>query len=159
MASAFSLNRVELIGNLGQDPEMKTTPQGVSYCSFSVATTESYKGQDGNWIENTDWHNITLWSRLAERAAKSLQKGSKVYIEGRLKHNKYEKDGVTRYFTEVRADNFISMVPRSESGDYSSGGGSYNQPQAAAPAYQTPQNPSSYAPPAESAEFDDDVPF
>lgn len=158
MASAISLNRVELIGNLGQDPEMKTIPQGTSVCTLRVATSDNYKGQDGNWVENTDWHTVILWDRLAERAAKSLQKGSKVYIEGRLKHNKYEKDGVTRYFTEVRADNFISMAPRSESGDYS-GGGSYNQPQAAAPAYQTPQNTNTYAPPAESAEFDDDVPF
>jgi single-strand DNA-binding protein len=156
MASAFSLNRVELIGNLGQDPEMKTTPQGVSYCTFSVATTESYKGQDGNWIENTDWHSVTLWDRLAERAAKNLKKGSKVYIEGRLKHRSYEKDGVTRYVTDIRADNFISMAAKSESGDYSGGG--YNQPTSAAPAYQTPQNPSSFAP-VESAEFDDDVPF
>lgn len=156
MASAFSLNRVELIGNLGQDPEMKSTPQGVSYCTFSVATTESYKGQDGNWIENTDWHNVTLWDRLAERAAKNLKKGSKVYIEGRLKHRSYEKDGVTRYITDIRADNFISMMPKGESGDYQGGG--YNQPSSSAPAYQTPQNPMPQAP-ADNSEFDDDVPF
>lgn len=158
MASAFSLNRVELIGNLGQDPEMKTTPQGTSVCTLRVATTESYKGQDGNWVETTDWHTVTLWDRLAERAAKNLKKGSKVFVEGRLKHRSYEKDGITRYVTEVRADNFISMTAKSESGDYS-GNSSYNQPQASAPAYQTPQNPSTIAPPVESAEFDDDVPF
>ncbi len=157
MASAISLNRVELIGNLGQDPEMKTTPQGVSVCTLRVATSDSYKGQDGNWVENTDWHTVILWDRLAERAAKNLKKGSKVYIEGRLKHRSYEKDGVTRYVTEIRGDNMISMMPR-ESGDYS-GGGSYNQPQAAAPAYQTPQNPATYNAPTESPEFDDDVPF
>lgn len=170
MASAFSLNRVTLIGNIGQAPELRQTPQGTPVCKFSMATTQSYKDKNDNWQDKTEWHNIVLWSRLAERAANYLQKGSKVYVEGSLTTRTYEKDGVTRYFTEVRADNFINM--EKTGGQGGGGGQSYgsyggNQAYGGSPAGggqaapQQQQQQGGQMPPEEHIqdEFDDDVPF
>ena len=81
---ARSLNRVQLIGNLGKDPELRATPSGKSVCTLSVATTESYKNSSGEWQDNTEWHRVVLWERLADVAAQYLKTGSKVFIEGRL---------------------------------------------------------------------------
>lgn len=111
---AKSLNRVTIIGNLGRDPEISALPSGNTVCKFSVATTESYKDKNGNWQDITDWHNVVLWERLAEFAQKNLHKGSKVYIEGKLKSRSYEKDGVTRYVTEIKGENIVLMSERSQ---------------------------------------------
>lgn len=113
--AGIGLNRVTLIGNLGKDPDLRTTPQGNSVCSFPLATTERYKDRNGEWKDITDWHEITLWDNLAERARKSLRKGSKVFIEGKLKTRSYEKDGITRYRTEVRGQTLILLDPRQPS--------------------------------------------
>lgn len=112
---ARSLNRVELIGNLGQDPELRSTPQGVSVCTLRIATSESYKDKNsGEWKEVTEWHRVVLWENLAEYAAKSLKKGSKVFTEGKLKSRSYDdKDGITRYVTEIYGNSLIILDPKS----------------------------------------------
>jgi len=113
---AKSFNRVTLIGNLGHDPELRSTPQGQNVATLNIATTESFKDKSGEWKESTDWHRVILWNRLADIAKDYLKKGSKVYIEGKLKSRSYEdKDGVTRYITEVLALSMILLTPKDSS--------------------------------------------
>lgn len=115
------VNRVILIGNLGKDPEIRRLENGAVVAKFSMATSEAYRGNDGNWKELTEWHNIVAWRQLAERAESSLKKGSTVYVEGKLTHRKYEApDGNVRYFTEVVA-NYFRIINRSTGGS----GGAY----------------------------------
>lgn len=104
-----SLNKVQLIGNLGKDPELKYTPSGVAVATFSIATSESWKDQEGNQQEKTEWHNIVAWRKLAEICGEYLKKGKKVYIEGKLQTRNYEKDGIKRYVTEIVADQLIML--------------------------------------------------
>lgn len=104
-----SLNKVQLIGNLGKDPELKYTPSGVAVATFSIATSESWKDQEGNQQEKTEWHNIVAWRKLAEIVGEYLKKGKKVYIEGKLQTRSYDKDGVKRYITEIVADQLIML--------------------------------------------------
>jgi single-strand DNA-binding protein len=108
---ARSLNKVLLIGNLGKDPEMRYTPAGVPVASFSMATSESWRDQDGNTQERTEWHNIVAWRKLAEICAEYLKKGKKVYIEGRIQTRSYDdkNTGQKRYITEIIADNMIML--------------------------------------------------
>ncbi len=97
-----SLNKVMLIGNLGKDPELRYTTAGTAVASFSIATSEKFKNKAGEWEERTEWHNITLWSRLAEIAGEYLSKGKTVYIEGHLQTRKWQdRDGKDRYTTEI----------------------------------------------------------
>lgn len=97
-----SVNKVILIGNLGADPELRYTPSGSAVASFNLATTERWKGKDGQPQEQTEWHRIVLWNRQAEIAKEYLRKGSPVYIEGRLQTRNYEdKEGIKRYVTEI----------------------------------------------------------
>jgi single-strand DNA-binding protein len=105
-ANMAGINKVILIGNLGRDPEMRYTPNSIAVCSFSIATSETYKDKNsGERITQTEWHNIVLWRGLAETSEKYLRKGSKVYIEGKLKTRKWDdKQGITRYSTEIVAD-------------------------------------------------------
>ena len=109
---SLSMNKVILIGNVGQDPELRTIPSGAQVCTISVATSENYKNKNGEWVESTEWHRVVLWDYLAERAAKSVKKGSKVCIEGKNRTKKYEKEGVTQYFTEVVARDLILLDPK-----------------------------------------------
>ncbi len=110
------VNKVILIGNLGKDPEIFTTESGIKRAKFSLATTESYKGKDGNKVDVTDWHNIVLWRGIAEVAEKYLRKGSKVYIEGKIKTSSYDdKDGNKRYITEIFGDNLMMLDSRRDS--------------------------------------------
>ncbi len=104
-----SLNKVQLIGNLGKDPELKYTSAGVAVATFSIATSDSWKDQEGNAQERTEWHNIVAWRKLAEICGEWLKKGKRVYIEGRLQTRNYEKDGVKRYVTEIVADQLIML--------------------------------------------------
>ncbi len=97
------LNRVQLIGNLGKDPEARYTPTGSKVCTFSMAVNRRWKGRDGSDKEATDWFNIEAWGKLADICNEYLHKGSLVYIEGRLKTDRYEHEGETRYFTKVIA--------------------------------------------------------
>ena len=105
----MSVNKVLLLGRIGQEPELKTTPTGQSVCNFSLATSERWS-KDGQKQERTTWHSIVVWGKNAENCAKFLSKGSEVFVEGKIQVRDYEKDGVKRYVTEIVADgvNFIS---------------------------------------------------
>ncbi len=118
------LNKVMLIGNLGKDPEVKDTGNGVKLAIFPLATSEDYKDKDGNRQTRTEWHNIVLWRALADLAVRFLTKGQQVYIEGRLSTRKWEdKDGNTRYTTEVVGDNIVLLGRKpGESGGASNAG-------------------------------------
>ncbi|MEW6510021.1 MAG: single-stranded DNA-binding protein [Bacteroidota bacterium] len=108
---AKSLNKVLLIGNLGKDPEVRYTASGVAVATFSLATNETWKDQDGNMQERTEWHNIVAWRKLAEICGEWLKKGKKVYIEGRIQTRSYDdkNTGAKRYITEIVADNMIML--------------------------------------------------
>lgn len=112
---ALSVNKVTLLGNVGKDPDYKITPNGTPVCKFSLATSESYKDKETDeWKNISEWHNIECWRYTAETANKHLTKGSKVYIEGKLKTDKYEKDGVTVYSTKIVAQEIVLINPKSE---------------------------------------------
>ena len=98
-----ALNRVQLSGRLGKDPEGKFTPTGKQVTHFSVAVSERWKNRDGENKENTEWINVEAWGRLGEVCTQYLRKGSLIYVEGRLKTDKYTEDGETKYFTKVVA--------------------------------------------------------
>jgi len=98
-----ALNRVQLIGRLGKDPESKHTPTGKKVAHFSVAVSNRWKTREGETKESTEWINVEAWGRLGEVSQEYLRKGSLVYVEGRLKTDKYEDKGETRYFTKVVA--------------------------------------------------------
>jgi single-strand DNA-binding protein len=107
-----SVNKAILVGNLGRDPEIRYMPNGEAVCNFSIATTENWKDKNGQKQEKTEWHNIVMYRRLAEIAGEYLKKGRSVYIEGRLQTRKWEKDGVTRYTTEIIADQMQMLGSR-----------------------------------------------
>lgn len=109
-----SLNKVTLIGNLGKDPELRYTNSGVPVATFSVATNETWKDQEGNVQERTEWHNIVAWQKLAEICGEWLKKGSKVYIEGRLQTRSWDdkNTGQKRYMTEIVANDMIMLDPK-----------------------------------------------
>jgi len=130
-----SLNKVMLIGNLGKDPELKYTPSGVAVATFSLATSEQWKDQDGNAQEKTEWHNIVAWRKLAEIVGEYLKKGKKVYIEGKLQTRNYEKDGVKRYITEIVADQLIML----DGGGQRNGGGTAAAESVPAPSGEAPK--------------------
>lgn len=114
------VNKVILVGNLGKDPEVRHLENGAAVANFPIATTESYKDKNGNRQEQTEWHNIVLWRGLADIAEKYLRKGSQVYIEGKLRSRSWEdKEGNTRYITEVIGDNLTMLggKPPAESND------------------------------------------
>jgi single-strand DNA-binding protein len=149
---ARSLNKVMLIGNLGKDPEMRYTPAGVPVASFSMATSESWRDQDGNTQERTEWHNIVAWRKLAEICAEYLKKGKKVYIEGRIQTRSFDdkNTGQKRYMTEVIADNMIML----DGGGMRGGEGTQERSRNVdAPAQAQPEGTE----PGKSA--DDDLPF
>lgn len=116
---ARSLNKVQLIGNLGKDPELRYTTAGVAVATFTIATNESWKDQDGNLQERTEWHNIVAWRKLAEICGEWLKKGKKVYIEGRLQTRSYDdkNTGAKKYVTEIVADNMIMLDGKGGAGE------------------------------------------
>ncbi|MFH1984818.1 MAG: single-stranded DNA-binding protein [Pseudomonadota bacterium] len=110
------INKVILVGNLGRDPEVTYTPGGTARASFSVATTERYKDKStGEMVEKTEWHRVAAWGRLGEICGEYLTKGRQVYIEGKLQTRSWEKDGVTRYTTEVIANEMKMLGQRGDS--------------------------------------------
>ncbi len=118
---AFSLNKVMLIGNLGNDAETRFTTNNLSVTSFSVATTNSYKGKDGNWVNETTWHNVVSFN-LPDFYKESLKKGKKFYVEGRIQKRDYtDKEGVKRYVTEVISEKLIPLEGRETGGGESAG--------------------------------------
>lgn len=108
---AGSVNKVILVGNLGKDPEVRTLENGVKKVSFPLATSETYKDKDtGERKTDTEWHNIVIWRGLADVAEKYLRKGQQIYLEGKIKSRQYkDKEGNTRYITEVVTENFVMM--------------------------------------------------
>ena len=103
-------NKVQLIGNLGQDPEVVTLENGSKLAKFSIATSDSYKNAQGEKVEDTQWHNIVAWGKLAEIVENYLNKGKQVAIEGKLTHRSYEtKEGEKRYITEVRCNELLML--------------------------------------------------
>ncbi len=109
----MSLNKVMIIGNLGRDPEMRYTPSGQAVTQFTVAVNRNYKGQDGNWQEETEWFRVVAWAQLGERVAENLRKGMKVYVEGRLQTRQWEdQQGQKRYTTELIANQVTNLDRR-----------------------------------------------
>lgn len=146
------VNKVILIGNLGADPEVRHLQNGASVANFRLATSETYKDrQTGERREQTEWHNVVAWRGLAEITEKYLRKGSKVYVEGKLRTRKWQdKDGQDRYTTEIQADEMTLL-------DRPAGDGTAAQPMAARPATQPMAAvPQSMPAPADEV---DDLPF
>lgn len=112
------LNRVTLIGNLGRDPEIKDIGPDSKVARLSVATTETYTNKEGNKQDQTEWHTVILWNRLAEVAQMYYKKGATILVEGKLTHRSYEKDGQTRYITEVRGNFCRKLKDPSGNGPY-----------------------------------------
>jgi single-strand DNA-binding protein len=152
---ARGVNKVILIGNLGQDPEVKYMPNGNAVANITVATSENWKDKNtGEQVDKTEWHRVVFFRRLAEIAGEYLKKGSKVYIEGKLQTRKWQdKNGKDNWTTEIIANEMQMLDSR--------GGGSsdFNQNQGA-PAQSAPQSaPSQAAPAPVNNDFDDDIPF
>ena len=141
------INKVILVGNLGQDPEVKFTAGGAAVTTLSIATSDSWKDKDsGMDKERTEWHRVVLWRRLAEIAGEYLKKGSKVYIEGQLQTRKWEQEGQTRYTTEIIARDIQFLDSRGSAN-------TSNQEEAAT----TNEEPAPDVP--DSGIDDDDIPF
>ena len=129
---ARGINKVILVGNLGQDPELRYTGSGTAVCNIRLATNESYKDANGEWVERTEWHSIVAWARLAEICNEYLTKGSQVYFEGSLQTRNYEdKDGNTKYVTEIKAREMMMLSGRGGASD-SFGPSSSSRPAAVA---------------------------
>ena len=157
-----SLNKVQVIGNLGRDPEVRYTPNGNAVCNVSVATTRQWKNKEsGDKQEETEWHRVVFYDRLAEIAGEYLKKGRSVYVEGRLQTRKWQdKDGVEKYTTEIVASEMQMLGSREGMGGGAQGdeGGSYER---SAPASR-PAAAAANRPAAKSSGFsdmDDDIPF
>ena len=117
---AFSLNKVMLIGHLGRDCETRFTTNNVSVTTFTLATNYRYKGKDGNWVDETTWHNVTSWN-LSDYFKDNLRKGKKFYVEGRISKKDYtDKDGIKRYFTDIISE---KLIPLDSGSDSTSAGG------------------------------------
>ncbi len=178
-----SVNKVILIGNLGRDPEVRYTPNGSAVCNVSLATTRNWKSKDsGERQEETEWHRVVFFDRLAEIAGEYLKKGRPVYVEGRLKTRKWtDKDGVEKFTTEIFADQMQLLGGREEGGMGGGGGGGgasrasmaggaddYGDDSAPAPAPRRsappPRAPAATPRPAPKSstgfdDMDDDIPF
>jgi len=161
-----SLNRAQVIGNLGQAPDLRSLQSGMAVCNLSVATSESWTDKNtGELREETEWHRITLWGKLALIAAQYLRKGDKVFLEGKLKTRKWQDQNVQdRYTTEIHADHLLMLGGKSQGQDAGQG---YANPSAASTNRGNPPpapgNGHGYpypAPnPAPDLLFDDDIPF
>ena len=166
---ARGINKVILVGNLGNDPEVKYTQGGMAICTLSLATTSVRKDKDGQQVEKTEWHRVKLFGKLGEIAGEYLKKGRQVYIEGSIRYDKFTgSDGVEKYFTDIVADDMQMLGGNAGEGggggrSESRGGGERPAPAARAPARQE-SAPRRDAPPAKSNDFaddfaDDDIPF
>jgi single-strand DNA-binding protein len=165
---ARGINKVILIGNLGQDPETRTTPGGTTVTNLRLATSESWRDKtSGEMKEQTEWHTIVMWGRLGEIGAEYLRKGSQVYIEGRLQTRKWQDKatGNDRYSTEVVASEMQMRGSRGGTGSGSGGGGAETRDRREAPAEGAGQGSGAstgetgQSKTAPAGDFDDDIPF
>lgn len=155
---ARGVNKVILIGNLGQDPELRYTGSGTAVCNMRLATNESYKDRDGQLVEKTEWHNVVAWARLAEICGEYLKKGAQVYFEGSLQTRSWEdRDGNTRYTTEVKVREMMMLDSRGGGGDFDQSGGDYYDQRR--PQQRQPQTAASDAGGEDTFAPDDDLPF
>ncbi|HEV7590001.1 MAG TPA: single-stranded DNA-binding protein [Longimicrobium sp.] len=121
---ARSLNKAMLIGNVGQDPEIRTIPNGARVAQFSVATSRRWNDKSGQQQEKTEWHRIVAWEKLVEIIERYVKKGDRIYIEGEIEYRQYQdKDGVTKYTTEIRAREVVLLGSKSDGG----GGGDWDR--------------------------------
>ncbi len=157
---ARGINKVILVGNLGNDPEVKYTAGGMAICTLSLATTSVRKDKEGQTIEKTEWHRIKLFGKLGEIAGEYLKKGRQVYIEGSLRYDKFTgQDGVEKYFTDIVADEMQMLGGGGEggAGGYSRERGERSE---RAPSRGAQGSPRPAAAPASTDNFeDDDIPF
>ena len=143
------LNKVILIGRLGRDPEVRYMPNGEAVCNFSVATSETWNDRNGQRVERTEWHNITMYRKLAEIAGQHLKKGGLVYLEGRIQSRKYQgKDGIERTAYDIIV-NEMKML----------GGGGSDGQQAQAETPTPPRRQTPAAPAAPVEDVGNDIPF
>jgi len=158
-----SVNKVIIVGNLGKDPEVRYMPSGSAICNITVATSRQWKDKtSGERQEETEWHRVALFDRLAEIAGEYLKKGRPVYIEGRLKTRKYtDKDGVEKYTTEIVASEMQLLGGREGGGG--GGGDDMGSPAPAPRSAPAPRAPAASKPAAKSStgfdDMDDDIPF
>lgn len=146
------INKVILVGNVGQDPETRYMPNGNAVTNITLATSETWKDKNtGEQQERTEWHRVTFYQRLAEIVAEYVKKGSKLYVEGRLQTRSWEQDGIKRYATDIIANEMQMLDSRGSGG--SGGGGSYQ------PAQQSGASEPAEPAPADMGDFDDDIPF
>ena len=159
---ARGINKVILVGNLGQDPETRSFPDGGSLTNISVATSEGWKDkQTGEQKERTEWHRVVFNGRLAEIAAQYLNKGSKVYIEGSLRTRKYQdkQTGQDRYSTDIFARELQMLDSRGMGEGQPAGGQQFQQAPRQSQPQQAPQQPQAPVAPAGGDDWDDDIPF
>ncbi len=143
-----SLNKVQLIGNMGADPEGRYLPSGDQVVNFSIATTDKWKDkQSGEQKEKTEWHRVSFFGRAAEVILEYCRKGSQIYVEGSLETRQYEKDGITRYSADIKGRNFQLLGGRGD-------GGERQDDRPAADTASKPQDGS-----GKQDRFDDDIPF
>lgn len=159
-----SVNKVILVGNLGRDPEVRYLPSGDAVANVTIATSSKYKSKTGEMVEETEWHRVTFFGKLAEIVGQYLKKGRSIYVEGRIKTRKYtDKDGVEKYATDIIANEMQMLGSREGMGEPSGGdeGGGYARPAAAARPVAAARPPAA-APAKPSSGFDDmddDIPF
>lgn len=113
------VNKVILLGNVGKDPEVRALENNRKVASFSLATTESYKNQSGERVDKTEWHNVVFWGPIADVIERYVKKGSKLYIEGRIRTRSYEQEGVKKYITEIDGQSMTMLDSAPKSDNYS----------------------------------------
>lgn len=163
-----SVNKVILVGNLGRDPEIRYLPSGEPVANITIATSSKYKNKSGEMVEETEWHRVTFFGKLAEIVGQYLKKGRSVYVEGRIKTRKYtDKDGIEKYATDIIANEMQMLGGREGMGEPSGGdeGGYESAPRRPAPAPRAAAAAPAarQAPPPRPAsgfdDMDDDIPF
>ena len=138
-----SLNKIMLIGNVGDDPEIRSTPNGNTMAKFSLATSRTWKSSDGQQQEKTEWHRCTAWGKLGEIIGMYVKKGKQLYVEGRVEYSQTESDGQIRYWTDINVQEMQMLGSRGDEGNWSA----------------TASSEPTSEPPQPTSEPDDDLPF
>ena len=159
-----SVNKVILVGNLGRDPEVRYLPSGDPVANVTIATSSKYKSKTGEMVEETEWHRVTFFGKLAEIVGQYLKKGRSVYVEGRIKTRKYtDKDGVEKFATDIIANEMQMLGSREGMGEPAGDdeGGGYSRPAPASrpAAAQRPAAAAAAKPSSGFDDMDDDIPF